>query len=141
VSDGDATLALEWPAVITPEVLALAQRAAGEIASERGGAALLEALGHEEGELEAMANRGEIVVVRRDEAVVALAVVRERILCALFVDATARRQGVAREVVRSLLETPGAPRDAWALPGDRAMKSLYESIGWRARLLTMRGEP
>jgi hypothetical protein len=29
--------------------------------------------------------------------------------------------------------------DAYALPGDRAMKSLYESIGWKARLLTMRG--
>ena len=28
---------------------------------------------------------------------------------------------------------------AWALPGDRATKSLYESVGWKARLLTMRG--
>jgi hypothetical protein len=32
------------------------------------------------------------------------------------------------------------PLDAFALPGDRAMKSLYESIGWKARLITMRGE-
>jgi hypothetical protein len=50
-----------------------------------------------------------------------------------------RRTKIATTMVRTLLESATPPVDAYALPGDRAMKSLYESIGWKARLLTMRG--
>ena len=49
--------------------------------------------------------------------------------------------GVAREArQRPLSGLRVEPLDAFALPGDRATKSLFESLGWKARLLTMRGE-
>ena len=58
---------------------------------------------------------------------------------AIYVAHDFRRQKIATTLVRALLSGDSAPVDAYALPGDRAMKSLYESIGWKARLLTMRG--
>ncbi|MGP8009678.1 MAG: GNAT family N-acetyltransferase, partial [Acidimicrobiales bacterium] len=58
---------------------------------------------------------------------------------AIYVDHAYRRQKAATTLVRKLLATSTPPSDAYALPGDRAMKSLYESLGWKARLLTMRG--
>lgn len=68
-----------------------------------------------------------------------LAVVRDSVLQAVYVKPAWRRHKVATTLVRAILAEPGAPLDAYALPGDRATKSLYESLGWKARLLTMRG--
>ncbi len=68
----------------------------------------------------------------------AYAVLRGGVIEVLVVRPGERRQGVGRLFVRELLRH-GA-RDALALPGDRATKSLYESVGWKARLLTMRGD-
>ena len=59
-------------------------------------------------------------------------------LAALYVAPARRREGVGSRLARAVLESDGAPSDAWALPGDRATKSLYESLGMKARLLTMR---
>jgi hypothetical protein len=58
----------------------------------------------------------------------------------VFVDHDQRRRGVATTLLKSLMAGEGPPKDGLALPGDRGMKSLYESLGWKARLLTMRGE-
>ena len=75
-----------------------------------------------------------------DEELVGFAIARHGVVEALYVAPSARRRGVAKAMLRTLLALSGPPRDAYALPGDRATKSLYESIGWKARLLTMRGE-
>ena len=45
-----------------------------------------------------------------------------------------------RQLLHELVVGENPPKDGYALPGDRGMKSLYESLGWKARLLTMRGE-
>lgn len=72
---------------------------------------------------------GAIVTVRRP----ALALVGP------FVLPERRRTGLARALVDAA--TAADPvTDAWALPGDRATKSLYEQRGWKARRLTLSGE-
>lgn len=75
-----------------------------------------------------------------DEGTVGFALYRDRVVEALYVDRSCRRQGIARSMLTALRELEEPPLDAYALPGDRATKSIYESIGWKARLLTMRGE-
>ncbi len=75
-----------------------------------------------------------------EEHINGFALVRHGVIHALFVEHSKRRQGIARELVTILIAKDGLVVDALALPGDRATKSLYESIGWKARLLTMRGE-
>ncbi len=60
-----------------------------------------------------------------------------RCIVGIYVDRDFRRQGVAQALVRDALGRDSAPVDAWVLPGDRAMKSLFESAGWKARRLTM----
>jgi len=62
------------------------------------------------------------------------------VLQAMYVMKEFRRTGRAKRFLEEMLTQPSPPRDALALPGDRATKSLYESVGWKARLLTMRGE-
>jgi GNAT superfamily N-acetyltransferase len=78
-------------------------------------------------------------VADASDVIIGAALVRHGCVEVLWVVPSHRRQGVATAVVRFLLDLEDAPRDAWALPGDRATKSLYESVGWKARLLTMRG--
>jgi GNAT superfamily N-acetyltransferase len=75
-----------------------------------------------------------------DGAIVGFALYRDRVVETLYVDRHFRRQGIARSMLGALRELANPPLDAYALPGDRATKSIYESIGWKARLLTMRGE-
>jgi GNAT superfamily N-acetyltransferase len=75
-----------------------------------------------------------------DDVIVGFALYRDRVVETLYVDRHFRRQGIARSLLVALRELPHPPLDAYALPGDRATKSIYESIGWKARLLTMRGE-
>jgi len=61
---------------------------------------------------------------------------------ALWVHPRARRQGRGRALARCVLDTMNQEGtqeiDALALPGDRAMKQLLESLGFKARLLVMR---
>ena len=58
-----------------------------------------------------------------------------------YVDPEARRVGVGRALLAGLVEwfagTHCRGIDAAALPGDRAMKSLLEASGFKARLITM----
>ncbi len=67
----------------------------------------------------------------------ALALVDASTILGLYVVPDQRRRGLARTLVTALREAHPSLRDALVLPGDRASKSLYESLGWRARLLTM----
>lgn len=83
---------------------------------------------------------GHLWVAQRDEVIVAGALVVDHCVRAIWVPPALRRQRIASRLLRSLLDAEAPPNDAWSLPGDRATKSLYESVGWKARLLTMRGE-
>jgi GNAT superfamily N-acetyltransferase len=74
------------------------------------------------------------------DTIVGIVICRNRVVETLYVDRHHRRQGVARAMLNELGALASPPVDAYALPGDRGTKSLYESIGWKARLLTMRGE-
>lgn len=75
-----------------------------------------------------------------DEELMAFAIVRHDVIEALYVPVAFRRRGVARSMLESLHALAQPPIDALALPGDRGTKSLYESFGWKARLLTMRAD-
>lgn len=76
----------------------------------------------------------------RDEGLLkGIGIFRESVVEALYVAPSFRRQKVATTLVKALIASNTPPLDAYALPGDRAMKSLFESLGWKARLLTMRG--
>ncbi len=67
-------------------------------------------------------------------------VVVDRVIVALYVAPANRRRGRGRALVTFARSDAPRARDALALPGDRAMKSLYESVGWKARLLTLGDE-
>jgi GNAT superfamily N-acetyltransferase len=78
-------------------------------------------------------------VYEDNDGLKAFALCRASLVEAVYVAHEFRRQKIATLLVRALIDGPTPPIDAYALPGDRGMKSLYESIGWKARLLTMRG--
>jgi GNAT superfamily N-acetyltransferase len=82
---------------------------------------------------------GHVWIAQRDTEIVAGALVRDRCVQAIWVQPSLRRHKIATTLLAALLTSENPPVDAWALPGDRATKSLYESVGWKARLLTMRG--
>lgn len=76
--------------------------------------------------------------VEVDGELKAFGLCRAGVVEAIYVEHGARRKKIATTLVRALLKGDSVPVDAYALPGDRAMKSLYESLGWKARLITMR---
>ena len=90
--------------------------------------------------LEVLLSQGALWTASEGELIMGFVVYRSQMVEAVYVDPLFRRQGVARTLVSSLRELTAPPLDAFALPGDRAMKSLYESFGWKARLLTMHAE-
>ena len=90
--------------------------------------------------LEHLFASGALWTIGDDEGLVGFALVRDAVVEGIYVDHGRRRQHVATSLLAALAAGESPPRDAYALPGDRGMKSLYESFGWKARLLTMRGE-
>lgn len=128
---------------VTPELARLWQQAFKDVAAKRGGAALLATLGGSLTESEllltAVATRS-LWSYEVDGELQGFCLCRAHLIEAVYVDHAHRRQKVATALVRALLDSDVAPVDAYALPGDRGTKSLYESLGWKARLLTMRGE-
>ncbi|HEY5111807.1 MAG TPA: GNAT family N-acetyltransferase [Acidimicrobiales bacterium] len=109
---------------------------------KRGGVALLDTLCGERDVSQLLldvVSTASLWIVTDQGQIKGLGVVRERIVEAIYVAHDFRRQKVATKLLKSLLQNDTPPIDAYALPGDRAMKSLYESMGWKARLLTMRG--
>jgi GNAT superfamily N-acetyltransferase len=83
---------------------------------------------------------GALLVARYGDVPVGFALVGEGILETVYVESAYRRRGLARELVSAVIASQRDVLDAYALPGDRATKSLYEAFGWKARLLTMRAE-
>ena len=90
--------------------------------------------------LEVERTAGHVWVARRGPEIVAGALVTRGCVRGIWVQPDQRRRHIGVRLLRAILDDDDPPRDAWALPGDRATKSLYESVGWKARLLTMRGE-
>lgn len=126
---------------------ALLEAALSRARHVRGGRALVEQLWGADAsdervarEIDAEVAAGRVWVALEGSQAVGAALVVQRCIRALWVVPTHRRRGVASAIVGVLLSLDEGPNDAWALPGDRATKSLYESVGWKARLLTMRGE-
>lgn len=127
---------------ITPELSALWRKAHHDVLTKRGGGALLATLGEGIGDddlLGVVVASSALWTYEDDEGLKGFALCRGSLVEAIYVAHEFRRQKVATSLVRALLESSNPPIDAYALPGDRGMKSLYESIGWKARLLTMRG--
>jgi GNAT superfamily N-acetyltransferase len=134
---------VEVARVASPALEALLERAHSAAGEQRGGTLLVETImaGRTvSGLLNDAVSLGTLVVARDGELPVGFALVARGVLEAVFVDDAFRRRGVARGLVNALIASQREVLDAYALPGDRATKSLYESFGWKARLLTMRAE-
>jgi GNAT superfamily N-acetyltransferase len=117
--------------------------ATAEAEKKRGGPALLSTIRGETASrdlLKRLIELGCVWSCHDGETIVGIVICRNRVVETLYVDRHHRRQGVARAMLNELGALASPPLDAYALPGDRGTKSLYESIGWKARLLTMRGE-
>ena len=128
---------------ISPVVLGLLEQAQSSLINKRGGDELLAAIVADAPAtevLERFVRDRELWIANVGLDHLGLAIVRDEVIVAVYVAPHHRRHGIARALVQTVLSGVGAPRDGYALPGDRATKSLYESMGWKARLLTMRGE-
>ena len=126
----------------TPELHSLWDHAHRDVLAKRGGRALWATLCGTTPESELLSDviaSSSLWSVDVDGELKAFGLFRGGVVEAIYVEHGARRQKIATTLVRTLLNEDPAPVDAYALPGDRAMKSLYESLGWKARLLTMRG--
>ncbi|HWD96596.1 MAG TPA: hypothetical protein VG246_09270 [Acidimicrobiales bacterium] len=135
-------MSVSLAAGITPELNELWDRAHHDVLAKRGGRALIATLtdGMPEHDLLGVVVASAALWTYEDaEGLKAFALCRASLVEAIYVAHDFRRQKIATSLVRALLDGPTPPVDAYALPGDRGMKSLYESIGWKARLLTMRG--
>jgi hypothetical protein len=126
---------------VTPELESLWERAHHDVLAKRGGVAMMATLSEFTpfDELLAAVVAASSLWLYHDDELKGFALCRGQLIEAIYVAHDFRRQKVATTMVRALLDSSTPPLDAYALPGDRAMKSLYESIGWKARLLTMRG--
>ncbi len=127
---------------VTPELEALFEHALRDLTAKRGGAALLVTLRGSLPEselLEHLVASSSLWSAVEGGELKGFVVCRDRLVEAIYVAHAFRRQRVATKLVTTLLHGSEPPVDAYALPGDIGMKSLYESLGWKARLLTMRG--
>lgn len=131
------------PAVeVTDGLMVLFNHATNTALNHRGGPAMLHSiLLDEEPEafLQAVVARNELWTAQMGENLIGFALCRNGLIEAVYVQKSSRRQGVGTSLVRAIMTAVSEPVDAYALPGDRATKSFYESLGWKARLLTMRG--
>ena len=128
---------------LSPELVDMLEEAQESLMKRRGGAALFESFVGERSVtalLDELVASGSLWVAQSEHQLHGVAVVRNGVVSSIYVAPSSRRQGVARSLLTALLESDAAPQDAYALPGDRATKSLYESMGWKARLLTMRAD-
>lgn len=127
---------------VTSELEALWSHAHHDVIAKRGGVALMATLcgsTDERGFLDSVIASSSLWSIEHEEQLKGFGICRERVIEAIYVTHDFRRHKAATTFVKKLLSGSTPPIDAYALPGDRAMKSLYESIGWKARLLTMRG--
>jgi GNAT superfamily N-acetyltransferase len=128
---------------VSDQLRTLWEHALKRLSSHRGGPELYLTIRRDADDDELLAQLvqdGVLWTIADDERLVGFALVRDEVVEGVFVDHEQRRRGVATALLKTLAAGEGPPRDGLALPGDRGMKSLYESLGWKARLLTMRGE-
>jgi GNAT superfamily N-acetyltransferase len=128
---------------VTDELRELWDHARKRLASHRGGPELYDTIRRgidDDALLAHVVDSGALWTIGDDEGLLGFALVRDEIVEGVFVDHQRRRQRVATTLLHELVAGQNPPKDGYALPGDRGMKSLYESLGWKARLLTMRGE-
>lgn len=125
----------------TATLTTLWEQALHDVRAKRGGEALIATLcaGRDATALLEHLVRTASLWTYEDDELKGFAVVRGGVLEAAYVAKPWRRKGIATAIVTAILSSDEPPLDAYALPGDRATKSLYESLGWKARLLTMRG--
>jgi GNAT superfamily N-acetyltransferase len=131
------------PSEVTDELHALWEHAHKRLVNHRGGLELYLTIRRDVDDDELLAHvvaSGAVWTIGDDQALLGFALVRDEVVECLFVDHQRRRERVATELLNALVAGENPPKDGYALPGDRGMKSLYESFGWKARLLTMRGE-
>lgn len=131
------------PSEVSDELRALWQHAYKRLISHRGGPELYNTIRRDVDDDELLAHvvaHGALWTIGDDRALLGFALVRNEVVEGVFVDHQRRREHVATELLNALVAGENPPKDGYALPGDRGMKSLYESFGWKARLLTMRGE-
>ena len=133
---------VEPVAEVTDGLVVLFSQATNAAMAHRGGPAMWQSIlcdmGPEEF-LHAAIARNELWIAQMGDNLVGLAVCRNGLIEVVYVQKSSRRQGVGTSLIRAVLMSVREPVDAYALPGDRATKSFYESLGWKARLLTMRG--
>jgi hypothetical protein len=135
-------LSVSLAEAVTPDLALLWQHALKDVLAKRGGEALMTTLSGALTDDELLANvvaSASLWTFVEEGELKGFCLCRNLVVEGVYVAHASRRQKVATTLVRTLLAGDGAPVDAFALPGDRAMKSLYESLGWKARLLTMRG--
>jgi hypothetical protein len=128
---------------VSDELRELWDHARKRLTNHRGGPELYDTIRRGVADVELLAH---VVAARAlwtigdDEGLLGFALVRDEVVEGIFVDHPRRRDHVATTLLNALVAGENPPKDGYALPGDRGMKSLYESFGWKARLLTMRGE-
>jgi hypothetical protein len=128
---------------VTNDLRDLWDHATKRLDAHRGGPELLATIRGDVADdalLEYVVAHGAIWTVSDDDQLLGFALVRNEVVEGIFVNHHQRRQRVATTLLNVLVAGENPPKDGYALPGDRGMKSLYESFGWKARLLTMRGE-
>lgn len=128
---------------VTADLEKLWHAALQRMDGHRGGAELVATISREVAPDELLASlvrEGVVWTIGNDVHLAGFAVVRDEVVEGIFITPNSRRQHVATSLLEALVGSAQPPRDGYALPGDRGMKSLYESFGWKARLLTMRGE-
>ena len=128
---------------MTDDLRGLWEHALKRLTSHRGGPALYNTIRRDVDDdalLEHLIADGTVWTISDEVRLLGYAIVRDDIVEGIFVDHDERRRRVATTLLKELMAGEQPPKDGFALPGDRGMKSLYESLGWKARLLTMRGE-
>ncbi len=136
--------------VVGPEVPStvhqLVERALADLVAHRGGAALLREahrlVGSSDTEslLRTLAHRGSLFALEESGEFVAVALAygdEQLTLLGIYVATSHRRAGRARSMLAAISASNHVITDTWALPGDRAMKRLYEEAGFKTRRLTM----
>ncbi len=128
---------------VSDELRDLWEHARRRLVSHRGGPELYDTIRRgvdEDALLAHLVDGGALWAIDDDAGLLGFAVVRDEVVEGVFVAPHHRRRRVATTLLHTLMVGECSPKDGLALPGDRGMKSLYESLGWKARLLTMRGE-
>jgi hypothetical protein len=128
---------------VSDDLRALWDHALKRLSNHRGGPELYNTIRRDVADdelLDHVVTSGLVWTVSDQSGLLGFALVRDQIVEGVFVEHERRRERVATTLLRALVAGESPPKDGYALPGDRGMKSLYESLGWKARLLTMRGE-